>query len=155
MGRAEDAGDWLEYFHANTQAWLDDQVTRGLLPASVKNHGWKAALSRALQVYDVQVSRWASGDRTPDVESCKALARLWKVPVVDVLVAAGHLDPEEVGMAERPKPATVRESPTLARLAEILKNKDTPPDVRARVEQILAAAADLAEVSNPPERSIG
>jgi transcriptional regulator with XRE-family HTH domain len=74
----------------------------------------QANLARALGVNDSLVSRWLTGRNTTDVRYLRKLAPLLKVPVVELLVAAGHLDAAEAKVpppkpAEPPRPVTVEE----------------------------------------------
>lgn len=82
------------------------------------------------------------------------LAKLWGVSPIDVLVAAGHLDPEDAQMKEPPQPPRPNPDPHLARLAALL-DSDAPEDVKARIRAMLTAAADLGELSSSAERPTG
>ena len=135
MGKADQpvpATGWLEYFHNATAN------------AGFTGRGWKAELARALDVYDVQIGRWSRGERVPDVDSCQLLADAWRVPVVEVLVAAGHLRPDAAGLSERPTVPTTAASPELERLAALL-DSDAPEHVKARIRAALSATADLID----------
>lgn len=62
-----------------------------------------ADLSRAIGVADSVVSRWLRGS-VPSIENLRLLAPVLKVPVRDLVVVAGHMTPEEVGLTEIPEP---------------------------------------------------
>lgn len=143
-GDTQPAG-WLDYF------------PRAAAAAGYVGRGWKARLARDLGAYDSHVSRWTSGERIPDIDSCRALARVLGRPILEVLIAAGHIAPEEVGLSQPPAPLPPprRLSPQLERLALLLDDPDLSPVVRKLIEAQLAATADLVEdATGSAERAI-
>jgi len=67
----------------------------------------QADLSRAIGVKDSVISRWLKGS-IPTIENLRLLAPVLRVPVRDLVVAAGHMLPEEVGLTEPPEPPEPR-----------------------------------------------
>ncbi|MCF3939961.1 helix-turn-helix domain-containing protein [Gordonia tangerina] len=55
------------------------------------------AISRAAQVDAGNISRWKSGKTRPSAEAVVKIARVWKRPPVEALVAAGYLTANEAG----------------------------------------------------------
>lgn len=62
------------------------------------------SLARAIGASPSVVSRWLSGETQTEVFYLRRLSAVFHVPVIDLLVAAGHLEPDDVRMRERPKP---------------------------------------------------
>lgn len=63
----------------------------------------QADLARAAKVPPSVVSRWLRGAQ-PSVENLRLLSPALRVPVRDLVVAAGHMRPEEVGLLKPPPP---------------------------------------------------
>lgn len=61
-----------------------------------------ADLGRAAGVANSVVSRWFRGS-VPSIENLRLLSPALGVPMRELVVAAGHLLPEEVGLAEMPQ----------------------------------------------------
>lgn len=86
----------------------DAQGFAGYLRRAMEAVGITAAdLSRATGIKDSVISRWLKGS-IPTVENLRLLAPVLQVPVRDLVVAAGHMFPEEVGLTEIPEPPTPR-----------------------------------------------
>lgn len=66
-----------------------------------------AALAQALGVNDSVVSRWLSGKTQTEVPMIRRLAPILRIPVLELLVAAGHIDAAEAKMKDTPKPPPV------------------------------------------------
>ncbi len=66
-----------------------------------------SALAQALGVNDSVVSRWLSGKTQTEVQMIRRLAPLLRRPVLELLVAAGHIEPAEAKMKDAPKPPAV------------------------------------------------
>lgn len=81
------ATDWTAYLR---QAMLAAGYTRNSELAAVAGVGNPA------------LSRWLKGT-VPDIENCRKLAEALRVPLLEILVVAGHLTPDEAAMADRPK----------------------------------------------------
>jgi transcriptional regulator with XRE-family HTH domain len=60
-----------------------------------------ADLHRATGLGEPNIGRWLSG-RQPGIETLRRLSPILGVPVVQLLVAAGHLTADEAGMNEAP-----------------------------------------------------
>jgi transcriptional regulator with XRE-family HTH domain len=63
-----------------------------------------ADLKRLTGVADSLISRWREGVMVPSVPNLRRLAPALAVPTRDLIVAAGHMTPEEVGLAAFPEP---------------------------------------------------
>lgn len=81
--------------HRDFGVWLDRQLSR---------REWSQAdLARRLNVQNATVSRWISGVRQPDTESCERIADVLFLDVDEVLAIAGHrpcdidIDPDAPG----------------------------------------------------------
>ena len=85
----------------------------------VETEGWPAYLRRAMEsagydkaadlardsgVGEVQLSRWLRGANVPDVDNLRKLVRPLRIPMLELMVAAGHLSPAEARMRDRPTP---------------------------------------------------
>lgn len=62
------------------------------------------SIARALGVNDSVVSRWLSGKSQTEVQMIRRLSPLLHVPVLELLVAAGHIEPGEAKMKSTPTP---------------------------------------------------
>lgn len=74
-------------------------------------------LARQARLNPSLLTRWKTGSQ-PTVDSLRKLSHLTGVPIVDLLVAAGHLEPDEV----QANPVT------------LVSNTDHPADVRTAIE---------------------
>lgn len=63
-----------------------------------------AELARAAGIGEAQVSRWLRGATTPEEKNLRRLSKALKRPMLELLVAAGHLEPEEARMKDQPAP---------------------------------------------------
>lgn len=137
MGRtAEDLeAGWTEYFRAASEA------------AGFVGRGWKADLARAANISDATIGRWSRAERIPEPDSCRVLATAWRRPFLEVLVAAGHVDPEEAKMAGRPAPPAVPRTlaAEVARLQDVLDRPTTSAEAKERIRLMLRAVADLVD----------
>lgn len=97
-----------------------------------------ADLAKRIGVADATVSRWKEGGAQPQVDVCRRLATVLGVPVLEVLVAAGHLTRSEAqlkdvrGLPDLP-PVSAREA--------LIGDDSLDDDVRA----VLLAAYDAAQ----------
>lgn len=87
MSDAQDFGDYL------TQA----MAAAGLSQADLK---------RLTGISDSLISKWRTGQSVPSVENLRLLAPAFGVTTRDLVVRAGHMLPEEVGLEEPPAPPT-------------------------------------------------
>lgn len=134
---------WLEYFQRAAEA------------AGYVGRGWKARLARDIDVYDSHVSRWASGERTPDIDSCVKLARALGRPLPEVLIASGRFTAEQFDMPDEQPVLPRRLSPQLERLSLMLDDPGTPAAMKAHIQALIDAALGLAgDTAASPERWI-
>lgn len=148
MGRksAEQPSGWMEYFRAACAA-----STPSIDPSA---RGWVSELARRLEMSDVTVGRWARGERVPEIDFCRALAKVWGRPTLEVLVAAGYLEPEEANLPAHP-PAPRWLPPQLERLALFLNDPDAPDALKAHIKaQIELSAGLVDDVTTSTERRI-
>lgn len=71
-----------------------------------------ADLSRAAGVDQTQISRWLRGVGQPSVENLRKLAPVLKVPLLRLLVEAGHITRAEAGLRDVPAPAPATDIPS-------------------------------------------
>lgn len=80
-------------------------------------------LARASGIGEAQISRWLRGQNQPDLANLRRLSRHLGRPLLELLVAAGHLEPREAAMKDQPDPpelirmdviSAIREDPQLA-----------------------------------------
>jgi transcriptional regulator with XRE-family HTH domain len=64
-------------------------------------------LARKTGIGEAQISRWLRGQTTPDVPNLRRLSKPLRRPLLELLVAAGHVEPEEARMKDRPEPPPV------------------------------------------------
>lgn len=76
----------------------------------------QAELARKSGTSESQISRWLSGENRPNIEQLRTIAPHLSARLIDLVVMAGHLKPEEVGM-EGPPP--MPEAPVWSREAII------------------------------------
>lgn len=134
---------WLEYFQQAAEA------------AGYLGRGWKARLARDIDVYDSHVSRWASGERTPDIDSCVKLAGALGRPLPEVLVAAGRFTAEQLEVSAEPPELPRRLSPQLERLSLMLDDPEAPEAMKAHIRALIDVALGLVDdVTTSPERRI-
>lgn len=75
----------------------DQQNFRDYLAAQLDRRGWTPAdLKRNSTIGQSLISRWLRGETTPSVDNARALSEAIKRPLLEVLVAAGQLRPDEV-----------------------------------------------------------
>jgi transcriptional regulator with XRE-family HTH domain len=76
------------------------------LDAAMKAAGFKKAaeLASVTGINDSVISRWLSGKTTPTTEHLRRLSKPLRKPLLELMVAAGELEPAEAKMAGRPAP---------------------------------------------------
>jgi hypothetical protein len=117
-----DKDRWQQYFlTASRQAGYD-----------TTNRGWISRLAADLDTTVTVASRWRDG-RVPGIDGCRDLARVWGVPILDVMVGAGILTPDEASWADRPTPDQQR----LAHVLAVLDDPSTPPMLRNLLATVL------------------
>lgn len=86
----------------------DAQDFADYLERAMESAGVTAAgLARATGIKDSVISRWRKG-AVPTVENLRLLAPVLGVPMRDLVVVAGHMLPEEVGLTGIPEPPKPR-----------------------------------------------
>jgi hypothetical protein len=92
----------------------------------MRRHGWKtqtqaakaAGLNRSL------FSRWLDPNHPqPSVRNCRVAARAFGVPLLNVLVVAGHITAEEAGITPEPMSGRLIEDMSALELAVELQRK--------------------------------
>lgn len=63
-----------------------------------------ADLKRLTGISDSVISKWRNGLTIPSVENLRLVAPALGMTTRDLVVAAGHMTPDEVGLAEPPEP---------------------------------------------------
>lgn len=63
-----------------------------------------ADLARATGVNQSLISRWLKDEIAPSVENLRRVSKALGIPLLDLLVAAGHVEPGEARMRDRPEP---------------------------------------------------
>lgn len=86
---------------SKTQGW-DDYLRDAMAAARIPN---AAELSRLTGVNESQISRWLRGVGQPDVSNLRRLSPALRIPMLDLLVAAGHLTASEAKIRELHVPA--------------------------------------------------
>lgn len=76
------------------------------LAARMELRGFRSSseLARAAGIPDSVISRWRSGSSVPSVVQLRRLQGPLQVPLLTLLVAAGHLSADEVGLQLPPDP---------------------------------------------------
>lgn len=75
------------------------------LDASMRGAGLsQAELARRSGLAESMVSRWLRGMNQPDVPNLRRVRPVLGVPMLELLVAAGHLTPDEAALTDRPEP---------------------------------------------------
>lgn len=119
-------------------------LTRAMAAAGLS----QADLKRLTGISDSIISKWRSGQTTPSVENLRLLAPALGVTPRELIVVAGHMTPEEVGLKEPPAPPKPP-----ARLATLQDDINAEPnlsdsDKRLMVdlyERLLAQVKDSAK----------
>lgn len=97
----------------------DAMAAVGLSQADLARHGG---------VSDSDVSRWLRGATTPSIEKLRAIAPALRLRLLDLVVAAGHLTPDEAGLeGPPPQPAPPVWSPEAIRDLVRTEFKDAEP----------------------------
>lgn len=66
--------------------------------------GSDAELARRSGINQSLISRWKKDDVAPGVDNLRRLSRALDVPLLELMVAAGVVEPKEARMADRPEP---------------------------------------------------
>jgi transcriptional regulator with XRE-family HTH domain len=66
-----------------------------------------AELSRRTGIGEAQISRWLRGQNQTEMPMLRRLSPVLKVPVLELAVAAGHIEPAEARMKDVPSPPPV------------------------------------------------
>lgn len=64
----------------------------------------QADLARASGIGEAQISRWLRGQNQPDLPNLRRLSKPLARPLLELLVASGHLKPREAAMKDLPAP---------------------------------------------------
>jgi transcriptional regulator with XRE-family HTH domain len=100
--------------------WLAQRMAEVGLPTN-------RDLARAAGVPESVLSRWRNQGVTPSVEQLRRLRTPLQVPLLELLVRAGHLDAREAGLEDRPAPVPVR----LGVVEALHADPDLPEDLRS------------------------
>jgi transcriptional regulator with XRE-family HTH domain len=84
-------------------------------------------LARAAGVPESVISRWRNQRVTPSIEQLRRLRTPLQVPLLELLVRAGHLEPREAAMEDRPAVVPVR----LGAAEVLASDPDLPHDLRS------------------------
>jgi transcriptional regulator with XRE-family HTH domain len=110
----------LEAPSAPWSVWLWQRMHEVGLPTNRE-------LARASGVPESVISRWRNQAVTPSVEQLRRLRQPLQVPLVELLMRAGHLTAEEAALEDRPAPVPVRLG-----VAEAMEaDPDLPEDLRS------------------------
>lgn len=143
MGRTDGGGARPDQGNADTSGWVS-YFSHWMDERQLSN----AALARTTGLNDSAISKWRRGAAAPDVASCRRIAQAIHRPLLEVLVAAGHLSSEEAKL-KAPPPTPQRpvseEAARLARLQKVLDDPATPEKVKERLRALLGVAEDMAE----------
>lgn len=107
---------------ADAQDDFGDYLTRTMAAAGLS----QADLKRLTGISDSIISKWRRGQATPSVENLRLLAPALGVTTRELVVRAGHMSPDEVGLKEPPAPPK-------------------PPARLATLQDEINARADLSE----------
>ncbi len=101
----------------------------------------QAELARVTGVNGSLIGRWLKDEVAPGMENLRRVSKALRVPYLDLVVAAGHMEPEEARMKRRPEPPEVPVGagvdPEL--LAEL---SDAQPDEIERVKAYVRGIKD-------------
>lgn len=100
----------------------------------------QSELARRAGVNESPISRWLKGSNTPSIEQLRLIAPVLGVPLIDLVVSAGHLTADEVGMADHPQPP---KPPVWSRdaILDMLRSElGAAPELRDLVLNLLAVA---------------
>ena len=120
MSKPSGSGSWATY------------LRRAMTHARVPN---AAELSRRSGISESQISRWLRDVGAPDIETLRKVGKPLRRPMLEMLVAAGHITQQEAQMKDAP---TVPDAPQTRQA--ILDDPALSPAVRA----MLLAAYDAA-----------
>lgn len=92
----------------------------------------QADLKRQTGISDSIISKWRRDQATPSIENLRLLAPVLGVTTRDLVVRAGHMLPEEVGLAEPPEPPE-----PYRRLVSIEDEISADPDLSDRDKRLM------------------
>lgn len=100
------------------------------LRAAMKAKGYANAadLARQSGLNETQISRWMRGQGQPSLANLRRLVPALGRPMLELTVAAGHLDPDEAQMKTRPEPPSVTEP--LSVVTAISEDRELIPEAR-------------------------
>jgi transcriptional regulator with XRE-family HTH domain len=124
---------------------LGDYLVRAL-----EGRGWNAAmLARDSNISESNLGRWIKGTTLPSIDNARLLADALDVPLVEVLVVAGLLTPDEVGASVvTPDITALPDDALVAELGRRLKRAPSAPTA----DQV-AADPGRYEVIGKPDAS--
>ena len=97
-------------------------------------------LARATGIAEANISRWLRGETQPDLANLRRIAAVLKVPLLELIVAAGHLSPAEAKLRDVvPPTAPVRHG---------LSTEGLDPEQEKQLE----AFAEFLRSQNPAAR---
>lgn len=108
----------------------------------------QAEFARKTGVSGPNLSRWLSGDQPPNIDNLRKLSKATKVPLLELLVASGELEPSEARMKNRPQPlpAAAYSADEELLLEQIAK---ASPEVRTVIDATLKASGAFGLPSRP------
>lgn len=106
----------------------------------------QSALSKGSGINAANISRWLRDDGAPDLPNCRNLAPVLRVPMLAILVAAGHLTRDEAKLHDLPR----AEPPRLA-TADALAEDNA---LSAEARRILLAAYTTASGHSSRRRGL-
>jgi transcriptional regulator with XRE-family HTH domain len=93
----------------------------------MRRHGWQtqAEVVRATHIDRTLISNWLNPQRykQPSVANCRRAAEAFGVPLLNVLVVAGHITAEEAGIPPLPERAPGLSEMSASEVAEELQRK--------------------------------
>jgi transcriptional regulator with XRE-family HTH domain len=92
-----------------------------------------ADLARLTGLADSLISKWRANKALPTMPNLRLLAPALRIPPMELFVRAGHVLPEEAGMAEMPEPP---EAPTTPE-GEIMAQSWLPDEAKAAMVTLL------------------
>lgn len=154
---------------SNGEGWSD------FLDAAMRKSGYGTAadLSRASGIDQTQISRWLRGLGQPSLDNLRKLAPALRRPMLELVVASGHLTREEARLRdlrpiEEPEAPSVSEAverdprlmdmarehllrqyEMLAQLSDLVATKDTQAATPPGAQRPLRAAARRGKPDRP------
>src|SRR5690348_14348892 len=139
---------------------LGGNPARSLLPMS-KSGGWEnylrdamsaakipnaAELSRLTGVNESQISRWLRGVGQPDVSNLRRLSPALNIPILELLVAAGHITSGEAKIRDVQPPQRIHTDVITA----IREDEKLIPEAREHLERQYGLLSRLHDESDTP-----